>query len=159
MDEIIDISRDYGLKIIEDASQAFGAKYLDKRLGTFGDVGTYSFYATKNLPTGGGMLVTDNEQVYHTARRYRNHGFNDDGLMVSVGVNYNMLWDTAYDGEKYLRLHKPAIESELGRYSEKDGYYSRLVYEHPFYQANKPLWMKLKCTNAERLSSKVRKTG
>lgn len=121
--------------LVEDASQALGAKYKDKMAGTWGDVGTFSFYATKNLWTyEGGMVVTDNELIDRNVRMIRNHGLNEEGQMVALGYNYKMPWNCAFQGWQQLLLHKPAIEAELGRYGPWDGYYPQLVYDHPYYK-------------------------
>ena len=149
MEELLLIADKYGLRVVEDASQAVGGRYLGKALGTFGDAGTYSFYASKNLPTGGGMVVTNRQDVALRAECIRNHGFDDDGNMVMMGFNYNMNWKLAFDGQQYLYLHKPAIEAELGRFSETDGYYPKLVYQHSWYQDNKDMWVNFGCPVAE----------
>ncbi len=68
MDEITEIAREHGIKVIEDACHAHGAEYRGKKTGTLGDIGVFSFQASKNLPGGeGGMLVTNNEEYYYRA--------------------------------------------------------------------------------------------
>jgi dTDP-4-amino-4,6-dideoxygalactose transaminase len=63
------------LYLIEDAAHAVGSYYGDSMCGTIGDVGCFSFFANKNLPTGeGGMLVTRNKAIYDRALRLRSHG-------------------------------------------------------------------------------------
>ena len=158
MDTIMELAHKYGFRVIEDASQAIGAEYKGVKLGTIGDAGTYSFYATKNLSAyQGGMIVTNRKDIYEKARQYRRHGFNEKGMMMSFGYNYEMPWNCAFHGWQNLRNHKVGIEAELGRYDENDGYYSYLVYQHPFYQNNKNLWKKLNCQKAEEAAEKVRK--
>jgi dTDP-4-amino-4,6-dideoxygalactose transaminase len=75
MQEIMEIAQSFGLAVIEDAAHAPGA-FLDNRsLGTWGDVGCFSFFSNKNLATGeGGMLVTDREDVAEKIRYLRSHG-------------------------------------------------------------------------------------
>ncbi|MGV9103381.1 MAG: DegT/DnrJ/EryC1/StrS family aminotransferase, partial [Candidatus Thorarchaeota archaeon] len=64
MKRILAIAEDYDLMVIEDACQAHGATIDSKRVGAFGDIAAFSFYATKNMMTGeGGMIVTDNEDL------------------------------------------------------------------------------------------------
>ena len=61
--------------MIEDCAQALGATFGGKRVGGFGDVGCFSFYATKNISTGeGGMLVTNSKKVQNRSFLVRNHG-------------------------------------------------------------------------------------
>jgi perosamine synthetase len=67
----------HGLGMIEDCAQSIGAKFGNKKVGSFGDAGCFSFYATKNLTTGeGGMLVTSSAEVKNSALIMRNHGQN-----------------------------------------------------------------------------------
>ncbi len=83
MDSIVDIAKRYNLKIIEDAAQALGAKYLRKDsaevsqfAGSSGDLGCLSFFPTKNLGGygEGGMVVTQDAELADRARRLRHHG-------------------------------------------------------------------------------------
>ncbi|MHA2248539.1 MAG: DegT/DnrJ/EryC1/StrS family aminotransferase [Candidatus Hodarchaeales archaeon] len=75
MKAINEIAEDNDLKIIEDACQAHGGRIDGKHVGTFGDVGCFSFYATKNMITGeGGMVVTDNDDLANRMRSIKNHG-------------------------------------------------------------------------------------
>jgi len=75
MDEIVEIAKKNNLKIIEDCAQAIGAEYKDKKLGTIGNCGIYSFQESKIMMTGeGGMLVTNDEEIAEIARMVRNHG-------------------------------------------------------------------------------------
>ncbi len=70
------IARAHDLKIVEDASQAHGAEYRGKKVGTFGDFGCFSFYPGKNLGAYGdaGMIVTDSEDLAVKTQKLRNHG-------------------------------------------------------------------------------------
>ena len=75
MDEILEISRKYNLKIIEDCAQSIGGEYKNKTLGTMGDCSIFSFQESKTIMTGeGGMLLTDDEDIANVARMVRNHG-------------------------------------------------------------------------------------
>jgi len=76
MDEINTIAKKHNIKVIEDACQAHGALYKDKRAGSLGDIGCFSFYPTKNLGAFGdaGMFVTNDEKVYETALMLRDYG-------------------------------------------------------------------------------------
>ena len=68
MDEILDIAKKYNLLVIEDAAHALGSFYKGRMLGTIGDMGCYSFHATKNLTCGeGGAFVTNNDEHYRMA--------------------------------------------------------------------------------------------
>jgi perosamine synthetase len=79
------------LKMIEDAAQAHGALYHGKKVGGFGILGCFSFYATKNMITGEGGMVTTSEKGY--AERLRliiNHGQSKKYLHICLGYNYRM---------------------------------------------------------------------
>jgi len=76
MPEIMQIARRYKLKVIEDSAQAFGAEYKLKKAGTFGDLGCFSFFPTKNLGAfgDGGMVITNNKRLAERLYLLRNHG-------------------------------------------------------------------------------------
>ena len=75
MSAILDIATRHGLAVIEDAAHAPGASLNGRALGTWGDVGCFSFFSNKNLATGeGGMLVTNREDVAEKVRLLRSHG-------------------------------------------------------------------------------------
>jgi len=76
MDKIISIAKEYNLKIIEDCAQAHGAEYKDKKIGSLGDIGAFSFYPGKNLGAygDGGAIVTNDESLAKKCRMIANHG-------------------------------------------------------------------------------------
>lgn len=77
MDTILQIAKKYNLLVIEDAAQAFGAKYKGKQLGTIGDMGCFSFHETKNVMSGeGGAFVTNNLEFAERAEIIREKGTN-----------------------------------------------------------------------------------
>lgn len=75
IEEILEIARKNRLAVIEDAAHAPGAVFANRHLGTWGDVGCYSFFSNKNLATGeGGMIVTDRDDVAERVKLLRSHG-------------------------------------------------------------------------------------
>lgn len=75
MDAIIDIAHRNNLKVIEDAAHAHGAEYNGRKLGSIGDVGSFSFQSSKNLTSGeGGIVVTNDENLYRMMASLRNVG-------------------------------------------------------------------------------------
>jgi perosamine synthetase len=93
LDPIIEIARAHGIPIIEDAAQALGTRYHGHRVGSFGVIGCFSFHGNKLITAGGGgMLVTDDEQIARRARYLANQA-KDDPIETShkeVGYNYRM---------------------------------------------------------------------
>jgi len=92
MDEIMAIARRHKLFVIEDCAQAVGARYQGTPVGTIGDVGTFSFYPTKNLGGcgEGGALVTRHEALHVNARHIRVHGSDRRYYHDIVGGNFRM---------------------------------------------------------------------
>ena len=77
MEDILAITREYGLCVIEDCAQAHGATYRGKRVGSFGDMACFSFYPTKNLGAlgDGGAVVTSDPELAEKARLLREYGW------------------------------------------------------------------------------------
>lgn len=90
MDAIGQIAKDRGLRLIEDAAQAHGARIGDQRAGSIGDMACFSFYPAKNLGAYGdaGIVVTDNEDLAKRARLIVNHGSPDKYHHAVLGYNY-----------------------------------------------------------------------
>ena len=79
------------LVFIEDAAQAHGATYRGKKIGSLGDLACFSFYATKNMATGeGGMVTTGSGEYDEHLRRLINHGQSEKYLHSELGYNYRM---------------------------------------------------------------------
>lgn len=89
MDIIMDIAKRHDLFVIEDACQAIGAEYKGKKVGTFGDIGCFSFYPTKNLGTmgDGGLVATNSEFLKNRITALRNHGGAVRYYHDEIGVN------------------------------------------------------------------------
>ena len=90
---IAEFCRENGIFLIEDCAHAHGAHWHDRRAGSWGDAGVWSFGATKTVSTGeGGMLVSRNAELVHFARRFRDYGKPDYAM---PGLNYRMSEFTA----------------------------------------------------------------
>ncbi|MEQ9638570.1 MAG: DegT/DnrJ/EryC1/StrS family aminotransferase [Alphaproteobacteria bacterium] len=87
MDELMALAETHGLKVVEDAAQAFGSRLNDRPAGTIGHVGCFSTHPLKNLNAAGdgGLLVTDDGDVADQARLWRNHGMRDRNTVVEWG--------------------------------------------------------------------------
>ena len=95
MDAIHAIAQKHNLFIIEDAAEAHGAEFNGKKTGSFSHIGAFSFFANKNLTTGeGGMVVTDDEELYKKALYFKNICFPLDSprnyIHHDIGFNYRM---------------------------------------------------------------------
>ncbi|MCW4029156.1 MAG: DegT/DnrJ/EryC1/StrS family aminotransferase [Candidatus Bathyarchaeota archaeon] len=91
LNKIMEICREHGLFLIEDATHSLGATVNGKKVGTFGDAGVFSFTPTKVLTTGeGGMMVTNNTELGAFARQYRFYG-SGSGKTNFVDVGRHMV--------------------------------------------------------------------
>tara|TARA_Y100001936_G_scaffold28599_2_gene26867 strand:+ start:33 stop:1184 length:1152 start_codon:yes stop_codon:yes gene_type:complete len=92
MEPILAIADKYNLYVIEDAAQAIGAEYKERKAGTIGDVGCFSFYPTKNLGGigDGGMVVTSNFELAEKIRMLRNHGHQKKYQNKFIGGNFRL---------------------------------------------------------------------
>ncbi len=89
MPAIVQIASRYNLAVIEDCAQAHGARIEGRHVGTFGTIGCFSFYPTKNLGAygDGGLCVTDDLQLAERMRRLRFHGFDETRAAQLEGMN------------------------------------------------------------------------
>ena len=93
MDSIVKICKEREIFLIEDAAEAFGTKYHNKYIGTFGDVATFSFFGNKTITTGeGGMLVSNNKRLIDKASYLKNQAVssNKEYWHDVIGFNYRM---------------------------------------------------------------------
>lgn len=89
IDRIKEIAKAHKLFLVEDAAQAHGATYKGKKVGTFGDIGIYSFYPGKNLGAygDGGAISTNNDDIYKRILLLRNYGQSKKYFHDSIGIN------------------------------------------------------------------------
>ena len=144
MPRIMDIASKHNLKVIEDAAQSFGATINGTQTGSIGDVGTFSFYPTKNLGAlgDGGLLTTDDSELAELAKMLRNHGskrryYNDmlgynsrldaiQAAILRVKLPYIDTWNT-------LRREAAKRYNELFKHT-KDVLTPTLTEGHIFHQ-------------------------
>lgn len=104
MDAIKAIAQKHGIIVIEDCAQAHGSLYRGNPVGSLGDFGAFSFYATKNLTTGeGGMITTNDPAAALRMRRFRSHGLVNRDDHELLGYNYRMTEMAAAIGRVQLR--------------------------------------------------------
>jgi perosamine synthetase len=88
---ISEIAAKHGLAVVEDAAQAHGATYDGKPAGVFADAACWSLYASKNMTTGeGGVITTDSDEMAETLRLIRTHGEKAKYASLMLGYNYRM---------------------------------------------------------------------
>ena len=81
MDQLYSLAKQYNLRVIEDAAQAFGSQWKGKKIGSFGDLVSFSFQANKNLTTvEGGCLVLNNDDEARLAEKFRLQGLTRQGM-------------------------------------------------------------------------------
>lgn len=113
MKPIMELAKKYKLRVVEDCAQSHGAKFNDKTTGTFGDVGCFSFYPSKNLGAFGdaGAIVTDDPQIAEDVRIFRNYGSEKRYYNRVVGTNSRL--DEIQAGLLRVRLsHISELENE-----------------------------------------------
>lgn len=126
MKSIMDIARKYNLRVIEDCAQSHGACFEGKMTGTFGDIGCFSFYPSKNLGAfgDGGAIITNSDKIASAVRVFRNYGSEKRYYNQVVGTNSRL--DELQAGLLRIRLsHLAELEAEKKRLCMK--YLSELV--------------------------------
>jgi UDP-2-acetamido-2-deoxy-ribo-hexuluronate aminotransferase len=124
MEVISRIARRYGLKVIEDCAQSFGASLNGRTAGSYGDAGCFSFYPSKNLGGygDGGIIVLHDLKIAETIRKLRNHGSRVSYIHEKVGLNSRLDEMQAgillvklkhIDEYNRLRRQKAALYTEL----------------------------------------------
>jgi len=128
MEAILEVAARHDLAVVEDAAHAPGARWRDQMCGTIGNVGCFSFFSNKNLPTGeGGMLVTDDGDLADRIRRLRSHGMTT--LTWDRHRGHASSYDVVAQGFNYrLDEMRAAIgRVELGRLRERNAARARIV--------------------------------
>jgi perosamine synthetase len=125
MERLVEIADRHGLVVIEDAAEAHGATCRGRKVGSFGAMGCFSFYANKLITTGeGGMVVTDSEELAERLRLLRNLAFAEPRFRhEEAGYNYRM---TGYQAAMGL-AQLPRLEHFIRRKREVAATYSALL--------------------------------
>ncbi len=144
IEKIKEICKKYNLLLIEDACHAFGTKIKEKKAGYLADIACYSFHAIKPITTiEGGLLATDNEEIYKKAKIFRNHGIIHKKAylrdMIYLGYNYRLSDVAAALGISQLKK----IDSFLKKREEIARYYDERFDKNPYFSTIKaPLEIK-----------------
>ena len=148
MQEIYDLSKQYGFTVIEDASHAIGADYKDTKVGCckYSDMTVFSFHPVKIITTGeGGMVLTNSEELYKKLTLYRSHCITrDENLMtkeadgpwyyqqIGLGFNYRMTELQAALGLSQLAK----VDKFVARRRQLAERYNELLKDLPLYSEN-----------------------
>ena len=125
MDAIIALAKKYNLYIVEDAAEAHGAEYKGKKAGSCSDMAAFSFFANKNITTGeGGMVVTNNEEIYQRAKYFKNVCF-----PIAGGRNY-----THDDIGFNYRMGNVVAAIGLAQVEKADEYRDMRIRNHQYYR-------------------------
>lgn len=129
LDPILEIARLYDLRVIEDASQAHGARYKGQRVGTLGDIGCFSFYPGKNLGAygDGGAVATPRRDLADRIARLRNYGQEKKYHHSEKGFNHRL--DTIQAAVLNVKLKH--LETWNQRRAEHAARYSALLKDIP----------------------------
>jgi dTDP-4-amino-4,6-dideoxygalactose transaminase len=129
MNQIMEIAQEYGLQIIEDCAQSFGARYNGKMTGSIGDVGAYSFFPSKNLGAygDGGLIATNDDAIAEIARMLRVHGAKKKYHNEIIG--YNSRLDTLQAA--ILRVKLPHIDEWNSGRRRVASLYTQLLADIP----------------------------
>jgi perosamine synthetase len=111
MDSLLDLGREHGFAVVEDAAHAFGSRYKGQMIGSFGDITCFSFDPIKNITCGeGGAIVTANKEIADTVRRKRMLGMNVDGWERN-STNRHRAFEVNTQGYRY---HMSNINAAIG---------------------------------------------
>lgn len=120
MTQIMDIARKNNLKVVEDCAQSHGNHWRDKKVGTYGDIGCFSFYPSKGCGAFGdaGCIVTDNEELANKFKVFRNYGSEKKYHNVVVGCNSRL--DELQAGLLRIKLkHLDEFNEERCRFADR----------------------------------------
>ncbi len=134
MDKIMEIAREYNLKVIEDAAQSIGTQYKDgRKVGNIGHIGCFSFYPSKNLGCfgDGGLVTTNDDKLADKLRILRVHGGNPKYYHKIIGGNFRIDAIQA----AVLNVKLPHLDSWTKRRQENAGLYTKLFIENGLAEA------------------------
>jgi dTDP-4-amino-4,6-dideoxygalactose transaminase len=138
MEAVLKVAKKYNLKVVEDACHGPLSEYNEKKLGTIGDVGCFSFFSNKNISTGeGGMLVTNNPELFERVKLLRSHGMTSLSYerakghstsydVIDLGYNYRM--DDIRSSIGIVQLDK--LENDLKKRADVRSKYIELLSDN-----------------------------
>ena len=154
MDAIMDLAREYGLYIIEDATESLGASYSGKQTGSFGHFGCYSFNGNKLITTGGGgMIVTNDEEKGNHIKFLVNQArdCSKGYYHPEMGFNYRMTnIEAALGLAQMKKINKFLMKKRIFRkiYQEILGDMPNIEFQREYYEGKSSWW--LNCMKIEK---------
>ncbi len=130
MEKVIEIARKYNLYVIEDVAQAFGAKYKNRLVGTFGDLGAFSCFPTKNLGAYGdaGFILTNDQELHKKSKMLKVHGSIKKYYHEEFGYNSRMDEIQA----AILRVKLKYIEKFNNHRIQAANLYNKILSKNPY---------------------------
>lgn len=167
IDGILTLAEKYDLRVIWDAAQAHLTKYKGRDVGSYGDAVCYSFYATKNLTTGeGGMITSDDKDFINRCVLFKHQGQSEKYIHSIIGTNYRMTDIQAAIGlaqlnkiDEYTRKRRK--NAKILNYNLTDLEYITIPFvescvEHSYHQYT-ILLSSGKCINRDKIIEKLKK--
>ena len=135
MNDIMRLSEEKNLILIEDSAQGLGAKDLDIHAGGFGKFGTLSFYPAKLIGCfgDGGAILTNDDDIYEKAKMYRDHGRNDEGIVTGLGTNARL--DNLQAA--FLSLRLKHYDEDIKRRREIASFYEAVLSKSELFKLPK----------------------
>lgn len=163
MESIMRIAKKHNLKVIEDACESLGSTYKGIMAGTFGDVGVYAFYPNKQMTTGeGGMIVTDDKEIYDLCSSLRNQGRNPDSEWLvheRIGYNYRMDEMSATLGVGQLDKIKWMIDRRVEIAEWYNGYLPEIAPKTGKYRNHTYFVYVVRVKNRDKVMEKLTSAG
>lgn len=162
MREIVAAAKERGLIVIEDAAEAFGMRDNGQHMGTFGEYGTFSFFANKTITCGeGGVILTNSEARYKKLYRVKNHGRNRKGIFIHEEIGYNFCFTDLQAAIGVAQLQKFDLLQQLKKRNFE--FYQNAFAGNPAIQLVEPAehiesnywFVNILVDNTERLAEKL----
>lgn len=164
MNRIAELCRKHQLKLVEDCAQAHGAEFCGKKVGTFGDIGCFSFYPSKNLGAygDGGAVITNNSELAYRIRILRNYGSEKKYHNQVVGANSRL--DELQAGLLRVKLkHLDGIGREHQQIAENytNGIVNPCIIKPEVAEGATSVWHQyvIRCRERDRLKAYLEEHG
>lgn len=137
MDPILELARKHNLFVIEDAAEEHGQTYRGRKVGSFGQISTVSFYPNKHITTGeGGMVLTDDDELVSRCRELRNLCFGTERRFIHEELGWNFRMSNLQAAIGVAQLER--IEQFLLKKRQIGRWYNEMLAGHPHLQLPVP---------------------